>query len=165
MTSILIALALVATQAAAPEVTLFLLFDPADPIHLSDALFNDREQTNPIVTVEIENTTSRSIPTDQIWLRSAQFFTPSEMARNGDNVPYSCGRMARPSFDDGATVLRPAEVLTARFSIGPDCALDAPHVHLFIHVVSIGPGPIDAAIWYRDPPSFVRLLAAAMPHQ
>ena len=164
MTGATVVLALALAQAATPEVTLFPLFDPADPIHLSDAVFNDREQTNPIVSVELENAASRPIPTDQIWLRAAQFFTPSEMAHNGDGVAYSCGRLARPSFDQAAAILKPGEALTAQFSIGPDCALDATHVHLFIHVASIGPGPIDAAIWYRDPPSFVRLLAAAMPH-
>jgi len=164
VTIALVALTLALAQAAAPEVTLFTLFDPTDPIRLSDAVFNDRDQANPIISVQLENTTSRPIPTSQIWLRASQFFTPGEMAHNGDNVAYSCGRLARPSFDESETILRPSEVLTASFSIGPDCALDAPHVHLFIHVASIGPGAIDAAIWHRDPASFVRLLAAAMPH-
>jgi hypothetical protein len=163
VTRVLIALALACAQTAS-EVTLFPLFDPADPIHLSDAVFNDREQSNPIISLELENTTSRPIPTNQIWLKASQFFTPSEMARNGDNVAFSCGRLARPSFEDSKAALASGEVLTASFSIGPDCALDARHVHLFIHVASIGPGPIDSAIWYRDPASFVRLLAAAMPH-
>jgi hypothetical protein len=146
-------------------VTVFPLFDPSDPLRLSNAVFSADDPLNPTLVVQLENTTSRSFATNLIWLRAAQFFTPSEVMRNGDNVAYACERLARARFDDDKTTLPPGERVFATFPIGSECDLDAQHVHLFVHVASIGPGPIDAAIWYRDPASFVRLLTAAMPHQ
>jgi hypothetical protein len=151
--------------AAQATVTVFPLFDPGDPVRLSNAVFNADDPMNPSLVVQLENTTSRSFATSQIWLRASQFFTPSEVLRNGDNVAYTCERLARARFDGDTTTLRPGGKVFATFPIGSECDLDAPHVHLFVHVASIGPGPIDAAIWFRDPASFVRLLTAAMPHQ
>ena len=149
----------------ATEVTLFPLVDSSDPIRVSGAIFDSKDPDSPAIWMQLENRTSRPIAADQIWLRAAQFFTPSEMARNKDREAYSCGRIGRAEFDEVTGSLPPGQPITTRFKIGSDCALDAVHAHLFIYVVSIGPGPIDQAIWFRDPPSFVRLLAAAMPHQ
>ena len=154
----------VLTVAAQSPVTIFPLVDPADPVRVSGAIFDSKDPDNPAIWMQLENTTTRPFPANQIWMRASQFFTPSERARNKDNVAYSCGRIARPEFDEVTESLPPGKPITTRFKIGSDCALDAPHAHLFVYVVSIGPGPIDQAIWFRDPPSFVRLLAAAMPH-
>lgn len=164
MINAVISAAFVLAAATTGVVTVFPLSDPSDPILVSGGIFDTKDADAPAIWVQLENTTSRPLPANQIWLRASQFFTPSEMARNRDNVPYSCGRIARAEFDEVTDALPPHQHVTARFQIGTDCALDAPHVHLFIHVSSIGPGPIDEQIWRRDPPSFARLLAAAMPH-
>lgn len=165
MTNAVASAILALAVAAQATVTAFPLFDPGDPVRLSNAVFNADDPMNPSLVVQLENTTSRSFATNQIWLRAAQFFTPGEVLRNGNNVAYVCERLARARFDDDKTTLPPGGRVFATFPIGSECDLEAPHVHLFVHVASIGPGPIDAAVWYRDPASFVRLLGAAMPHK
>jgi len=145
-------------------VTVFPLSDRTDPLQLSRASFDGDDPEDPAIVVEIENVTARPVPTSQIWLRASRFFTPSEMAENDIHAAYYCGRLGRASFAGRLESVAPAARVTARFSIGTDCDLDGPHTHLFIHVSSIGPGPLEQAVWYRDPPSFARLLAAAMPH-
>ncbi len=157
-------LALALAVAAQSVVTVSPLFDRADPVRLWQATLNLDDPDEPEISVQLENTTARPIPLDEIWLRASQFFTPSEVARMGSDVADACGRLGRAEFERPATVLPPGGRAVARFSMGPGCNLDAPHLHVFIHVASIGPGPIDAAIWNRDPSSFGRLLAAAMPH-
>ncbi|MEO8678010.1 MAG: hypothetical protein ABI665_03130 [Vicinamibacterales bacterium] len=164
MISIVVSGFVVIAVAAQSQPTMFPLVDAADPVRLSEAVLDAADPDHPAIEVRLENTTSRQIELDQIWLRASQFFTPSEVARNKDGVAYFCGRMTRPRFDESETTLPPHGSVYARLPIGSECRLDAPHVHMFIHVASIGPGPIDQAIWFRDPASFVRLLAAAMPH-
>jgi hypothetical protein len=148
---------------SAADSLLIPLVDPADPVRITNAKIEFEDDIRPVMFVELENEADSVITTASVWLDTARFFTKTEMARAGDRKVWDCALGTTAAGRGSPQAIAPHGRVVARIPLVQGCQHNRDHEHFFVYVSRVGERFI-APSWQRDPQEFVRLLAAAMPH-
>ena len=137
------------------------LVDPADPIRVVGGRIEFVDDTHPVMLVELENETAQPVETTQVWLHLARFYTEGEMDRAGDRKVWDCALITTAALRQPPRVMVPGDRATVLVPV--PCEANREHEHFFVEVTRVGGSSTPS--FKRTPGDFVRLLAAAQPHQ
>lgn len=143
----------------------FPLVADDDSIRVVDANLGNAADGGRVITVTLENLTTRNVSTEDVWFAFGRFFTPSEMRRNGDRIAYECGgtRRAAPP----AVLLAPGNRRQVTLPLSdPRCLEVSDHEHFFVTVDRLRESAsFSRTTWKRDPRQFADLLRSIQPHR
>jgi hypothetical protein len=134
------------------------LVDPADPVRITSANIDFSDATRAVMVIELENTTTESISTRDIWLSAGGFLTKSDAERAADRKIMDCVLMAPVAYEERTASVLPARgTLTARWPL-TQCIAARDHQHYFVTVHRLG-HRFSQPFWQRDVQDQGRLLA------
>jgi hypothetical protein len=145
------------------DVSVVALGEPADPVRIVSSRIDVSDPAVTTIFIELENTTTQPLNTNQVWLNTSRFFTKAEALASQDRIIFTCGQSASGAAWQPVQVIPPAGRVSTRISIRPGCEIDPQHSHFYVYVSRLTAGArFSATIWEREPPEFVRMLTAAM---